>query len=181
MAEISPSVWFPVLTLVVGIFLKAVFDAWTENRKAAFDRESRVEKRKEIILLQRIDLQRKALGDLQLALADMMRSSNTLHIHDTKMYRETGLWGEEDAPLELSEKVRNSFRSVTLMRVRVSEDEVREQSSKLSFLCSTMSLVNSKLEADRMLNEATLLYSSINEKIGGALRSLEHEEQALLV
>ncbi|MGX1087437.1 hypothetical protein [Pseudomonas sp. AP3_22 TE3818] len=181
MEGINPSIWFPVVTLVVGVFLKAVFDAWTDNRKVAVERESRVEKRKEIILLQRIDLQRKALGDLQIALADMMRSSNLNYMHDLKAFRETNVWGLTEMSEELSERVRNHFRAVTLMRVRVSDQEVRESSGKLSSTCSRMTLVLSKEEADRLLDVATVEYSAINEKVGAALRALEHEEQALLV
>ena len=180
MELVSPAVWFPVVTLVVGLLLKAAFDAWTENRRVAFDRESRIEKRKEIILLQRIDLQRKALGDVQIALADLMRSTNKLHKYDLAQFDITGSWEENEPPEELSEKSRDNFRAVTLMKVRVSDEEIRTLTSKLSKLCASMPYFESESEAVNTFNSSTLLYSQINEKIGSALRALEHEEQAVL-
>ncbi|HFF2340129.1 TPA: hypothetical protein ACGBI7_000941, partial [Pseudomonas aeruginosa] len=61
MDSISPNTWFPVATLVTGILLKALFDALSERRKASIEREARLERRKEMILLQRIEQQRKYL------------------------------------------------------------------------------------------------------------------------
>ncbi|MCU7217550.1 hypothetical protein [Pseudomonas sp. VE 196-7] len=181
MEAFSPSVWFPVVTLVVGVLLKAVFDAWTENRKSALDKMLRVEKRKEIILMQRIDLQRKALGDLQVALSDLIRSTNLIHLHDAKMYREGSEWGVESTPDGLGETIRNNFRSVTLTRVRVSDEGVRKLAGDLSALCTQVTLSRTEDQADEAMRSSSVLYSSINEKIGEALRSLEHEEQALLI
>ena len=181
MEAFSPSVWFPVVTLVVGALLKAVFDAWTENRKSALDKMLRVEKRKEIILMQRIDLQRKALGDLQVALSDLTRSTNLVYMHDAKMYREGVAWGEESTPDGLGETARNNFRAVTLTKVRVSDEVVRKLAGDLSALCTQVTLARTENEADEAMRSSSILYSSINEKIGEALRSLEHEEQALLI
>ena len=181
MEAITPSVWFPVVTLVVGVFLKALFDSWTENRKVAFDRESRVEKRKEIILLQRVDLQRKALGELQVALSDLMRSVGRIQKHDARIYRETGIWGDEAAPESIGDVARDNFRSVTLVRVRVSDEDVRVSVSELSSLCSEVTLSDTERQSQIAWNAATVLYATINEKIGEALRALEREEQALLL
>lgn len=180
MEAISPTIWFPVVTLVVGVFLKAIFDAWTENRKVAFDRESRLEKRKEIILLQRIDLQRKVLCDLQLALSDLMRTTNQMQKHAIQQHHETGLWWKTEPPEDLAERSRNNFRSVTLMKVRVSDEEVRELTSQLSLSCASIKYTDTNEEAVKTFDSSTVLYSEINEKIGRALRSLEHDEQALL-
>ena len=181
MEALSPTVWFPVVTLVIGISLKAIFDALTENRKVALERESRVERRKEIILLQRIDLQRKALGDLQIALSDLMRSVSVQQQYLRKKYRETGFWGESDAPPSVDETARTNFRAVTLMKVRVGNDEIRELAEKLSSSCSTITLVDSDEVGQALYNTSALMYSEINEKIGCALRALEHDEQALLI
>ena len=180
MESIPPSVWFPVVTLVAGIFLKAIFDAWSENRKARFDKEVRAERRKEIILLQRIDLQRKALGDLQVALAEMVRSTSVIQTHDTKMYRENGEWGASPTPEGVSENSMKNFRAVTLMKVRVSDESVRSLSGQLSALCTKVTLSRTEYESEEAWQAAAVFYSDINEKIGEALRALESEEQALL-
>lgn len=180
MEAISPSVWFPVVTLVIGLLLKAVFDAWTENRRASFDRESRVEKRKEVILLQRMDLQRKALGELQVAIADMVRTTSQIQGHDVAVYRETKEWGRNLSPEGVSEAARANFRSVSLMKVRVSDEDVRRMTTELSSLCAQITLARSEEESDRDLHAAGILYHATNERIGDVLRALEHQEQALL-
>jgi hypothetical protein len=180
MEAISPSVWFPVVTLVIGLLLKAVFDSWTENRRASFDRESRIEKRKEVILLQRMDLQRKALGDLQVAIADMMRSTSLIQGHDVAVYRETKEWGRNMSPDGVSEAARANFRSVSLMRVRVSDEDVRNMTGELSTLCTQVTRARSEEDSDRSLHLAAILYNSTNERIGEVLRALEHQEQAFL-
>lgn len=181
MEAVSPTVWFPVVTLVVGLLLKAVFDALTENRKAAIDKASRVEKRKEIILLQRIDSQRKALGDLQVALADMVRTTNLMQMHDIETHRVTRTWGDTEMPADLDELSRDNFRAVTLMKVRVSDEKVRTLANDLSGLCSKMSFTKTKEDAHSVMMSIAILYSGINEAIGEALRALEHDEQALLI
>jgi hypothetical protein len=180
MEAISPSVWFPVVTLVVGLLLKAMFDSWTENRKAGFDRESRIEKRKEILLLQRIDLQRKALGELQEAIADMMRSTSLIQMSDVVAFRQTGEWGKAFSPEGVSESARENFRKVSLLRVRVSDENVRSMASKLSSLCTAVTLAKSEEHSDNEWSIASALYGATNDKIGEVLRSLEHQEQALL-
>lgn len=181
MEAISPTVWFPVVTLVVGLLLKAVFDALTENRKAAVDKASRVEKRKEIILLQRIDSQRKALGDLQIAIADMVRSTNLLQMHDIENHKKTGTWGEVEAPADLDELSRSNFRAVTLMKVRVCDEKVRQSANDLTARCSKMVFTKTKEDAHQVMVSVAILYSEINETIGESLRALEQDEQALLI
>ncbi|PTC16971.1 hypothetical protein C0J26_23780 [Pseudomonas baetica] len=179
MEVVNVSVWIPIITLVVGIFLKGVFDAWMENKKTNFERESRMEKRKEIILLQRIESQRKALGELQVALADLMRSTTKLHRYDLKQHKEQGYWDRESAPEELTEKSRDNFRAVTLIKVRIGSGKLRDLTSKLTLLCAGLPHTDSPEVAAENYDASTILYSKLNKKIGKALIALEREEQAL--
>ncbi len=179
MEVVNVSVWIPIITLVVGIFLKGVFDAWMDNKKTNFERESRVERRKEILLLQRIDLQRKALGELQVAIADLMRSTTKLHRFDLKQHEEQGFWDRESAPEELTEKSRDNFRAVTLIKVRISSGKLRDATSQLTLLCAGLPHTDSPEIAKANFDTSTILYSKLNKKIGKALISLEREEQAL--
>lgn len=181
MEGISPSVWFPVVTLVIGAFLKAVFDSWTEKRRAGFDRESRVEKRKEVILMQRIDLQRKALGEIQIAISDLMRCTTVLHLADCKLWEDTGAWKGGYLPDDVSELSRATFRQVTLAKVRVRDEHVRNMAEQVSKLCSQASFAQSHEASENAVFSAGSLYNIFNEKVGESLRALEDEEQALLI
>ncbi|MGE8149808.1 hypothetical protein ACQKP5_00965 [Pseudomonas vancouverensis] len=181
MEGISPSVWFPVVTLVIGAFLKAVFDSWTEKRRAGFDRESRVEKRKEIILMQRIDLQRKALGDIQIAISDLMRCTTVLHLAECKLWDKAGSWKSGDLLGDVNDLSRAAFRQVTLAKVRVRDEHVRDMAERVSQLCSQASFAQSLDESEDAVLSAGSLYNVFNEKVGESLRALEDEEQALLI
>ncbi|WP_124363538.1 hypothetical protein [Pseudomonas sp. R3-52-08] len=181
MEGISPSIWFPVVTLVIGAFLKAFFDSWTEKRRAGFERESRVEKRKELILMQRIDIQRKALGDIQIAISDLMRCTTVLHLAECNMYQETGSWGESELTEDVNDRSRSAFRQVTLTKVRVRDEHVRDMAERLSKLCSQASFAISHNAAEDAVLDAGSLFNEFNEKVGESLRALEDEEQALLV
>ena len=178
MDAISPSVWFPVVTLVIGVLLKALFDAWTENRRSALDKLLRVEKRKEIILLQRIDLQRKALGDLQIALTDMMRGTAVTHLADVKSLGQTGEWGAIQ-PSDVGDASRAAFREVTIMKVRVRDERVRSLVDEIASLCSAVGYAQTFEEAEEAFFLAGSLYTGVNEAIGESLRALENDEQAL--
>lgn len=180
MEGFSPSIWFPVVTLVIGVFLKAFFDSWTEERRAGFDRESRVEKRKEIILMQRIDLQRKALGDIQVAISDLMRCTTVLHFAECKLWEETGSWRAGDLPGDVNNLSRTAFRQVTLARVRVRDEHVRSMAEQVSKLCSQVSFSASAEASENAVLSAGSLFNLFNEKVGESLRALEDEEQALL-
>lgn len=181
MEAVSPSIWFPVVTLVVGVFLKALFDSFAEKRRAAFDRESRIEKRKELILMQRIDLQRKALGDVQVAVVDLMRYTAQISLADIKAFRSSGKWRHEPLGDDLNEKSRSAFRQVTLTKVRVRDEHVRGIVGSVSGLCADVTLARSSNESENIIQAAGQLFQELNEKIGEALRALEDEEQALLI
>ncbi len=179
MDGLTPTVWFPVVTLIGGALLKAAFDALTENRKAEIDKAVRIEKRKEMLLMQRIDLQRKALGDLQFAISDLMRCAAQINIADAESLRASGNWGEAALPAELNEKFRATSREVTLIKVRVREERVRNMVSDISSACSGVTLATTSAESERQLRTAAQLFQEFNEKVGETLRALEDEELAI--
>lgn len=181
MNELSPSVWFPVVTLVVGALLKGGFDFVTEGRKVAAEKAIRLEKRKEAILMQRIESQRKTLGELQAALSDLVRYASLGHLSDAKVFRETGVWGRGVLSEQLTEETRATFREVSLLRVRVHDERLRVIVADLSSLCSRIPIAISFEDSQRAVLDAGNLFVDANELIGEALRALEKDEQALLV
>lgn len=180
MDELSPSVWFPVVTLVAGALLKALFDVLTENRKVSTEKEIRLEKRKEAILMQRIASQRKTLEELQAAVSNLVRCASLGHMTDAAAFHKTGAWAKGLLPEELNEKTRAAFREVALLKVRVHDAEVRLLVSELSSLCSSVTFALSFEDSEQTIFAASNLFVKVNELIGEELRSLEGNEQALL-
>jgi len=181
MDELSPSVWFPVVTLVVGVMLKAGFDVLIEGRKAAVEKAVRFEKRKEAILMQRIESQRKALGDLQVAISILVRCSSLGHISDADVFHKTGIWGKAMLPEDLNEQTRAAFREVSLIKVRIHDSRLRTAVDELSELCSQLPFASSFKESENTVFAAGNRFAIVNEMIGETLRALEGDEQALLV
>lgn len=181
MDGLTPEVWFPVVTLIVGVLLKALFDALTDSRKAAVEKEVRLEKRKEAILMQRIESQRKTLEELQAAVSNLVRCASLGHINDAEAFHKTGAWAKGLLPEELNEKTRAAFREVALLKVRAHDPQLRHLVSELSSLCSRVPFALSFDDSEQTVFAAGSLFTDVNEAIGRALRSLEGEEQALLV
>ncbi|MCM8559802.1 hypothetical protein ACLE2W_06645 [Pseudomonas shahriarae] len=180
MDGLTPSIWFPVVTLVAGLVLKAVFDWLSEGRKDAVERRIRVEKRKEALLMQRIESQRKLLPELQEAISQLMRCAGRVNLSDVQSYRGSGEWGKALLHPELNEASREAFRSVTLYSVRVQNDELRKAISDLSSTCTQITLALSEQQSNGLLADASFKYVAVNEQIGAALRALDASENAVI-
>ncbi|BAV74182.1 hypothetical protein PCAU_1973 [Pseudomonas chlororaphis subsp. aurantiaca] len=180
MEPINPAVWFPVVTLVAGALLKAAFDYLNEARQEARERRVRLEKRQETFLMQRIEAQRVLLPQLQESIVELMRATNLLHLEDLKNSRETGAWGKALVGDEISDRSLASFRQVGLYRVRIHDDELRDDIAKLCSLCSSAIYAKSEYEADEIMVSAGLFFSEVNERLGEVFRTLDAQEQAML-
>lgn len=180
MGGLTSSTWFPVVTLVAGLALKALFDWLSESRKDAIERRIRVEKRKETLLMQRIESQRKLLPELQEAISELMRCAGRVNLSDIESYRNCGEWGKALLPSDLNEASRDAFRSVTLYSVRVQSGELRDLVSGLSSICTQITLASSERESNNLLSDASFKYVAVNELIGASLRGLDAEENAII-
>src|SRR5215831_5411276 len=66
---IPPETWFPVVTLITGVMLKAVFDMMTDRRTALREREARRDQRRDALRLKRVEFQRATLMSVLTELA----------------------------------------------------------------------------------------------------------------
>lgn len=180
MEAVNQTVWFPVVTLITGALLKAAFDYFNETRQEARDRRVRLEKRQEVFLMQRIEAQRALFPLLQESLVELMRATNLLHIEDLRSYRATGKWGGSLVGDEISDRSLAAFRKVGLYRVRIQDDELRDDIAKLSSLCSKTSTARSAVEAEMIMMNAGVFFSEVNERLGAVFRTLDAQEQAFL-
>jgi hypothetical protein len=180
MDSIKPEVWFPVVSLVVGALLKAGFDYFNEARLEARERRVRLEKRQESFLMQKIEAQRVLLPQLQESIVELMRTTHLLNLEDQKNYRKSGSWGKLPVGDELSDRSMTAFRQVGLFRVRVQDNELRDQITQLSALCTKVIYGQSELESDEVMRCVGIHFSEVNELLGEAIRFLDAQEQAIL-
>lgn len=180
MEGLSPSIWFPVVTLIAGVALKGLFDWLGDSRKNAAEHRVRIEKRRELFLMQRLENQRKLLPELQEALSSLMRCTGLINLADVVSYRDTGEWGKGKLPDDLDERSRAAFRLVTLFRVRVQDETLRSAVSDLSSMCTKVTTAKSQSDSNKALDEASFKYDDVNELIGQVLRSLDSSENAII-
>lgn len=179
MDGLSPSVWFPVVTLIAGLVLKGVFDFLGDSRKNKAERQARIEKRREVFLMQRVEAQRKLLPELQEALSELMRCTSLINLSDLESSRNGFEWGKEHLSEDLSERSRSAFMQVTLFRVRVQDEQLRTAIADLSLTCTGVTSAKTQFESNAALDEASFKYESANELIGQVLRDLDSSENAI--
>ena len=180
MDGLTPAIWFPVVTLILGLALKAIFDLFNERRVEARDARIRIEKRKESIQLQRIENQRKLLLNIQQALAKLMRAVACQHLEDVTNQRLKGEWAKESISEEVSTAVREAFMQVNLLRVQLLEEDLRGQVSTLTSLCTGVTMAKDENESVTNWMSSSVVFDQLNDRIGEVLRSCDSLELAHL-
>ena len=180
MESISPSVWFPVVTLVAGAFLKAAFDFFNERRQEEREKRVRVEGRKETIQLRRNENQRRLLLEMQEAIAKLMRAVACHHLEDVTNHRNHGTWAKELISEEVSNGAREAFLQVNLLRVRILDEDLRDRIVHLVSLCSGVTMAKSEQESESKWMDTAGVFDQFNERLGEVLRSCDSHELAYL-
>lgn len=180
MEPINPAVWFPVVTLIAGAFLKATFDLFNERRQEEREKRVRIEGRKETIQLRRNENQRKLLLEMQEAAAKLMRAVARHYLEDVTNHRIHGTWAKEPISEEVSNGARDAFLQVNLLRVRLLDEELRARTTHLSSLCSGVTMASSEHESERKWMDTAELFDQFNERLGEVLRFCDSHELAYL-
>jgi len=180
MESLTPVVWFPVVTLVLGLVLKAAFDFLNEKRVEEREKKIRVEKRKEVIQQQRLENQRKILVEIQEVLANPMRSVSRQHLEDVSNSRAIGEWAKQGISEEVNVATMEAFRRANLLRVRVLDDDLRQQIAELTSLCSKVTGAKSERESELGWMDSGYFFNTVNERLGEVLRAYEKSELAHL-
>ncbi|MFM0300381.1 hypothetical protein PQQ99_09705 [Paraburkholderia sediminicola] len=173
---IAPAIWFPVITLIVGAILKAAFDILTDRRTARHAREVRKEQRLETVSLRRTDFQRATLLELQEAIQQLARFTGKSNHQDVVAYRTSGKWQKQMLDNDTDEGSLKAQTSVSKLRVRVRDAEIRKLSKDFSASCTNAVLATSEVAADDALIRMSEILSELHEKIGVALRSLDDDD-----
>jgi hypothetical protein len=179
MADITPTTWFPVLTLVAGYIMKAVSDRLDHSRAVQRERENRRETHRIQLAERRAEFQRKTLLDLQEAIQDLLRASGSIIHSDTMTFRTTGEWRRQKLPEGLSQDQFVANRKCILLIVRVRNDEIRNLAH--SFRIAALDASNSPDEktANSKMLGAGDNSERLHKLIGEQLRQLDDEEESM--
>lgn len=181
MAEgFTPSVWFPVVSVVLGFICKGVLDHFSEQRRIEADRTSRREGRSEAARLRRIEFQRSSLIELQELLDSLGRYAARCHIEDVSAYRKTGTWGRNMLEGSLSEDMRQAQSRAVLLESRIESDHIREAVAKFRNNVGLISLADTETQSDETLQSLAGLAKNLHDQIGLELRRLDGNEDHIL-
>ncbi|WP_069057795.1 hypothetical protein [Sinorhizobium sp. RAC02] len=126
MLGISPDVWFPVITLIVGASLKVVFDVLAERRAFRRERLGREEQRRDSLRLRRLDFQHATLLEFQDVVSRLARFFGRAHHHDVMSFRASEQWGKSLLGEEVNQGITNEQGAFSRLRVRIKDEETRQ-------------------------------------------------------
>jgi hypothetical protein len=174
---IEPQTWFPVVTLVVGIAIKAISDALSESRAFLRNKETLLEERRETARAAHAEFQRTTLLDLQDECQKLARSTALVNHEDVMMYRRTSQWQKTLLSENANEGSRQAFANILKLRVRVADEGIRQCAKDFTSACASVANATSDSMSNKESNRASRLQEDLFEKIGIALRQI-HDEQS---
>src|SRR3989339_699152 len=176
MADVSgvpTQTWFPVVTLIIGLVLKGFFDFLTDSRTVKREREARSEQRRDTIHLQRVDFQRTTLLELQESAHRLSRLTVKTHLHYEAEYSKTGEWQRQELPEGVDEDLREAHSRVSLLRVRIRDEEARKLAEAFISSCVSVNFASSKEAAySAFMTQMPFSHEKFQERIGIVLRNL---------
>jgi hypothetical protein len=173
-AAVERDVWLPIATLALGYLGSLYTEAQRDRRAAKRERLVRASERQARRADREADFQRETLLSLQDALFEALRGIAGVWNQRTKPF-------EEKAKLELAPfdratdavgRRREALDKITLLSVRVKDDEVRRIVEEFQANATTIDdakTIDATLEA---ADEAESLYASANHRIGELIRDL---------
>lgn len=177
---VLPETWFPVVTLIVGVMLKGVFDKFADRRAASREREARREGRLDAIRLRRVEFQRATLLEFQETITRMVRSVFNVHHADTMAYKQKGKWKQHLLPDDIAEENRRELARFSELRVRVRDEKIRSLSKNLSDECLKTMYANDMSVANDAMSSVARSATALHERIGEILRALDEDEDRVL-
>lgn len=179
MSGLSADVWFPVVTLVVGTILAGFFQQRADRRATDRDKEARREQRTDAARLRRIEFQRSTLLELQERVAEYLRATGEAHHADEMAARQTGAWHSNLLPEGVNNRIFVAQTSMTKLRERVKDEQIRSMVKKLTQICVDVLLTDSATRGRELMTAAGELSGSLNECIGEQLRTLDDLEETM--
>ena len=177
---ITAATLLPVITLVIGAVLTALFQYFSDLRSDQREANSRREQRRDAAKLRRIEFQRATLLGLQDRVAELIRAYGKGHVADEAMFKQTGRWRTHLYPEGVSNEIFDVQREVTKLYVRVRDESVRRDVSTVIEAGVRAGLANDRDTAEREIMSAGTVTGRINQRIGELLRTLDDEEDALI-
>ena len=133
-----------------------------------------IDLQKDADLLKRNELsrvfQRETLLNLQDTLHETMRLIGQMHLEDTHNYKETGIWGKSLFSEDINEGLMLSMRKISILKERISNNQLRLNLDDLHKDLCKPSFVKSKSESSKLLENILDKFESFMKELGIVLR-----------
>ena len=154
------------LGTLVGV-VSSVSTTYLTNKKS-------IDLQKDADLLKRNELsrvfQRETLLNLQDTLYETMRLIGQIHLEDTRNYKETGVWGKSLLGEEINENLMLLMRKISILKERISNNQLRLNLDDLHKDLCKPSFVKSKNESSKLLENILDKFESFMKELGIVLR-----------
>ncbi|GEM_PF-789296 len=105
----------------------------------------------------------------------LMRATAAINHEDVMAFRKTGKWGMQLVGDELSEAHRLANARVTILRVRVRDQTVRDFVGDVQANGSSLVICRSEQESTRLMGTLFGAFDNLNGRIGELLRHIDDE------
>jgi hypothetical protein len=170
------SEWLPAVALGVGAAGTFAAQLIRERFTSGRERDARAAERE----VARDTFQRETLLELQDAMLRVLQNAAQLHLHNGRVYSETGRYARDYYPTELSDESGDVMAIASRLRQRVLDDDLRQRIWDVLHLCTEMTRPTLATEADAVAKDradaAFIRLASANAElehhIGTVLREL---------
>ncbi|WP_321279814.1 hypothetical protein [Marinifilum fragile] len=118
------------------------------------------------------EFQRENLLKLQNTLSNSMRLLGRAHLEDLNNFKAANKWRSQLLSEELDEEIRVSFRDLSILTERVSNDDLRKDLNSMKELMTSYILTQTKEEAEIQIQKSADDFTITMTKLGHDLRTL---------
>jgi len=177
---VTPQVWFPVITLVLGFALQAFLNVLTDHRASRRERDARRDQRLDAMRSRRREFQRTTLLEAQDVMSQLMRLTVRAYLEDLAAFRKSGSWHKQLLTEDVDEGIRKCQADMARLRARIRSEQVRRLINQVVSLSVDAGLAENETNASFAIGSMANTGNDLNEQIGVLLRTLEDEEEHLL-
>ena len=166
----------PAITLAVGAAGTFAAQLIRERFTSGRERDARAAERE----VARDAFQRETLLELQDAMLRVLQNTAQLHLHNGRVYSETGRYARDYYPTELSDESSSVMAVASRLRQRILDDDLRRGVSDVLSLCIEMTnptlgtevAAAAKDRADAAFSRLASANAELEDHIGSVLRAL---------
>lgn len=167
--------WLVVLGAVgtgIGFVLATIAEWFRAKWQTDREREARELARQRLVDDRRADLQRETLLALQEAMQALVRTIGQIQHANEMEYRGTGRWGNGLLPEDLSDRNLAAGQSVSKLRQRVLDDELRARLEQFLQAAAAIGLTHDEAEGQTAFYRVVTAQERVTTRLGEVLRSL---------